>query len=109
LKLPGIVPGGHSNTRSQPRSTALGGYSKPGKHLGGGNQSTGGHSDTASAAGGGNTIAEAAKFKKLQDQIEIAEEELALLRKTRGEQLLAQNITRQCKCTFNFEILNPFV
>ena len=42
--------------------------------------STGGQSEAGSGGGG-----EAAKVKKLQDQIEIAEEELAILRKARGE------------------------
>jgi len=35
------------------------------------------------------------KFKKLQEQIEVAEEELAELRKNKGDQLVAQNLTRQ--------------
>ena len=96
MKLPGIVgaSGGYSNTRSQPRSTALGGYSKPRNQMGSGKLSTGGQSDAGSPSGGGG---EAAKVKRLQDQIEIAEEELAILRKARGEQLLAQNVSRQCK------------
>jgi hypothetical protein len=33
----------------------------------------------------GSPPAEAAKFKKLQDQIEIAEEELQILRRNRGD------------------------
>jgi hypothetical protein len=41
--------------------------------------------------------AEAAKFNKLHSQIEIAEEELAILRKNKGDQLYAQNISRQRK------------
>ena len=66
LKLPGI-----SNARSQPRAV---GYRKDPDTLTEVNASPG---------------AEAAKFKRLQDQIEIAEEELALLRKNKGDQLYA--------------------
>ena len=62
LKLPGIVgaSGGYSNTRSQPRSTALGGYSKPRNQMGSAKRSAGGQSDGGSGGGG-----EAAKVKKL--------------------------------------------
>ena len=74
IKLPGI-----SNTRSQPRAV---GYKKDPDTLTEVNVSPG---------------AEAARFKKLQDQIEIAEEELGILRKNKGDQLFAQNVSRQRK------------
>ena len=57
----------------------------------------------------GSNASENVKFKQLQDQIEIAEEELALLRKNKGNQLNAQNQSRQCKYPHPLFLTSSFI
>jgi len=42
----------------------------------------------------GSPNSESAKFRLLQEQIELAEEELALLKKQKGDALQSHNISR---------------
>lgn len=93
-KVPSEVVGAglsHANPRTQSQEHKA--YRLAGDKAVGGGRYEDDHQQTEDY--GVTPQTEQGKFKLLQEQIEVVEEELAQLRKNRGEQLFAQDLTRK--------------